>query len=89
MVGLIGREPNRKTCLGYDGFYEFQYKPQNDEERETFPQHARTLALWLDNFEILFSGSVCHYGRLAPPSTQIDPDNDYIHIKILHPVPKK
>jgi len=79
MVGLLGREPdNRIARLGDYGFYEFYYLPRNEDEVSSFHQHARTLAEWLDNFQILFSRSRCEYGRSLPAY----PEKEVLQIKI-------
>ncbi|OGI15484.1 MAG: hypothetical protein A2Z52_00750 [Candidatus Moranbacteria bacterium RBG_19FT_COMBO_42_6] len=78
MVSLLGREPDQSVRLGDNGFYDFYYLPRNEEEASSFHQHARTLAEWLDNFQILFSGSRCEYGRSLPAY----PEKEVLQIKI-------
>lgn len=79
MIGLIGREPDRQVNLGWDGFYEFRYFPKNEKEVKSFQENSRILSQWLDNFDIVFSGSRCEYGKPFP--TQLE-DKDMLQIKI-------
>ncbi len=86
MVGLIGRDPDDQTCLGFDGFYDFRYQPKNDTERKELRQYAEILAKWLDMFDIQFSGSRCEYGKATP----IQPNSeDVLQVKISLPVKNK
>jgi hypothetical protein len=86
MIGLIGREPDRQVCQGYDGFYEFRYLPRDRKEATDFATKAQNLAEWLDNFEIVFSGSKCSFGLPTPPQAG---DKETLQIRISHPKEKK
>lgn len=82
MVGWIGREPNSSVCMGWNGYYEFRYKPRNGREARKLEEATRDLAQWLDLFEITFSGSVCRYG----PDTTRPEDGNLLLVRISHPV---
>lgn len=86
IIGLLGREPDRKLCCGFDGFYDFMYIPRNKDEQEKFSRNARAIAEWLDLFEIQFSHSRCEYGSKNDPNYTTD---NVLHIKISHPVKKE
>lgn len=85
MVGLISREPDFRYRMGWDGYYEFHYKPKNNKEVNKLKEAAQALGQWLDDFDIKFSESVCQYG--------IDParpeEKEMLYIRISHPVTKK
>ena len=88
MIALLGREPDRSTRLGWDGYYEFRYDPRNVEEEKEFEKEAGTLAEWLNIFEITPIRSRCEYGRLLHPQKD-EEGMDYLHIVIAHSVEKK
>lgn len=88
MIALLGREPDRSACLGWEGYYEFRYEPRDAAEGEKFEKGAGTLAEWLNIFELTPIRSRCEYGRLPHPQKD-EEGKDYLHIKIVHPVEKK
>ena len=57
MIGLIGRKPDTAVRHGMDGFYDFIYEPQDDQECQQFPEYVQVLHEWLNHFDILFSDS--------------------------------
>lgn len=82
MLGLFGREPDRMTRHGDDGYYRFLYEPQDDQEREKFSEHRETIARWMDIFDIIFSSSRCEYGKSAVSEI----DKDVLEIIVNHPI---
>jgi len=85
MIGLIGREPDHRYRLGWDGYYEFHYNPKDEKEVKKLMEAAGILAQWLDIFDIIFSGSICQYGidPIRPEAKEI------LYIRIRHPVEDK
>lgn len=81
MLGLVGRAPDESVRCGFDGFYDFIYKPMNAHEQNQFPAFAETLRKWLDLFDITFSGSFCGYTK----DRSID-GTEVLRIIITHPV---
>ena len=88
MLTLLGREPDRITRFGWDGYYEFRYEPRDAKEKERFANGAGILTEWLSIFELTPILSRCEYGRLPHPQKD-EEGKDYLHIKIVHPVEKK
>ena len=74
LKGLVGREPDRKVLRGYDGYYEFIYEAQNDQERISFLEAKNVVAGWLDLFDITL-GSRCECGGRG----------SVLDIRITHP----
>ena len=81
MIGLIGRDPDLRVRQGFDGFYDFIYKPKDDVERKKFPEVAATLRQWLDTFDITFSGSHCNVTKEWDNGTE-----EVLQVTITHPV---
>ena len=80
MSGLLKREPDRMVRWGFDGFYEYWYKPKDNEEAKFLEKNARVLAGWLNNFDIMFSRSRCEYGKYVP--LQDDDSGNILQIRI-------
>lgn len=81
MLGLIGREPDRRVLLGEEGFYDFIYFPEGNEEKK-FIEAVCSLRSWLDIFDVTFSRSDCMFK-----------ENDsvfgkHLRVTIQHPVSK-
>jgi hypothetical protein len=72
MVNLVGRDPDERDVHG-SRFYKWVYIPTDDSECENLKRHARTLASWLDDFDILFSGSRVEFGEAPPRVTKESP----------------
>jgi len=59
LVGLIGREPHPRIRMG--NFYHYIWYPTNDEDGIKLSNHVYTIAKWMDEYDIMFSGSRCEY----------------------------
>jgi|GEM_PF-1781346 len=75
LKGLVGREPDRKVLQGFDGYYQFIYEAQNNQERTTLLEAKNVVTGWLDLFDITFSGSRCECGERG----------SVLDIRITHP----
>lgn len=62
VLGLMGREPDQRWRGGYNGHYQWRYMADETLTEKQLRDHAETIAQWLDNFDIRFSGSRCYYG---------------------------
>ncbi len=80
MVGLIGRTPDFLFTHGVDGFYEFMYCPENDNEEEDLIEAVEKISRWLDLFDIKFSETMCQYG--SDPWEELDGEGLIIRVKI-------
>jgi hypothetical protein len=87
MIALLGREPDYKHCLGFDGFYLFRYEPRDDADKRNFSGYAETLREWLSVFDLVPLRSRCEYGRLVHPQSGQE-NRDYLEIRIVHVVEK-
>jgi len=85
MVGLLGRHPDSKVSQSIDGFYDWVYSPNNDEEEKLFEKNLPILKSWLDNFEILFSESRVDFGHPNDASFGKDGREKVLRIIIQHP----
>lgn len=83
MVGLLGREPDRRVRHGLDGFYDNVYRPKHDGDRKKFEEFACQIRKWLDKFDITFSGSRVEYVTGDPTF------GDHLRIVISHPTASK
>lgn len=81
MIGLVGRKPDNIVGLSGDGFYEFRYFVHNDAERENFQNYVAILKEWLDQYDIIFSGSRCEMTWWGHAKSLL--------VVISHPVIKK
>lgn len=88
MIALLGRDPDVKQLLGWDGFYKFRYDPKSAHEKEKFANAVAMLHKWLGLFELTPLRSRCEYGRLLHPQKG-EEKKDYLDIVIVHPVEKK
>lgn len=66
LIGLMGREPTRKICSGWDGYYEYKFRGANvaalteSNGPEMLDNKMTTIRQWIDLFDVLFSGTHCY-----------------------------
>ena len=85
MCYWLRREPDQKSCLGYDGFYDFLYYPTDKKEADHFRDHLMSIREWLDQFEVIFSRTRVEFHRDAG----FERDKLALRVMIAHPVPAK
>jgi hypothetical protein len=84
-VGLLGRRESEGINYGLDGFYDWLWIAQSDEEKATFVAAVPILRKWLDQFDVTWTTD---QGFLA---TRIEYGSwnqypDTLRIIITHPV---
>lgn len=87
MIALLGREPDSKVQLGWDGYYTFRYEPRDQAEERVFAEAIATLQRWLGIFELIPIRSRCEFGLLPHPRDD-EQGKKFLYIDISIPVEK-
>ncbi len=83
MVNTLKRDPDMKHCYGWGGYYEFWYKPRNEEEGRFFKKKAEILKAYLDGITDILPDFRCEFGKPIPPHSEDSKDDkDMLQIRI-------